>query len=149
MTGSSTAATDAEQGDKGRPLSDWPLVSVVLPTRQRKELVRAAVAAVVAQTYPGPIECFVVHDQEPRAVDLEAMSRPGRTVTTIENDGPPGLAGARNVGLDQVSGEFVASCDDDDEWHPTKIEKQVLPIPLGPGAASSSARGSGCCCQAG
>jgi glycosyltransferase involved in cell wall biosynthesis len=43
----------------------------------------------------------------------------------IGNDGTPGLAGARNVGLGRVSGEFVASCDDDDTWHPTKVTKQV------------------------
>lgn len=56
---------------------------------------------------------------------LEDLGRPGRAVTVISNDGAPGLAGARNVGLQRVKGEFVASCDDDDTWHPTKVEKQV------------------------
>jgi glycosyltransferase involved in cell wall biosynthesis len=104
---------------------DWPLVSVVLPTRGRPELVRDSIRAVVEQSYPGEIECFVVHDQEPADRSLAELGRPGRTVTVIENDGAPGLAGARNVGLQRVKGEFVASCDDDDTWHPTKVEKQV------------------------
>jgi glycosyltransferase involved in cell wall biosynthesis len=103
----------------------WPLVSVVLPTRGRPELVRESILAVVEQTYPGDIECFVVHDQEPPMPELAELGRAGRSITVIENDGSPGLAGARNVGLNRVSGEFIASCDDDDTWHPTKIEKQV------------------------
>ena len=73
---------------------------MVLPTRGRPELVRESIQAVVDQTYPGEIECFVVHDQEPPMPELAELGRPGRTVTVIENDGAPGLAGARNVGLD-------------------------------------------------
>ena len=51
---------------------DWPLVSVIMPTRGRPELVRESIAAVVAQNYPGPIECLVVHDQEPPDTELAA-----------------------------------------------------------------------------
>ncbi len=61
-------ATDAACG-AGEPVSSdpepWPLVSVIVPTRGRPDLVRAAISSVVGQTYPGPIECLVVHDQEP------------------------------------------------------------------------------------
>jgi GT2 family glycosyltransferase len=103
----------------------WPLVSVVLPTRGRPELVRESVVAVVAQRYPGEVECFVVHDQEPVAAELAELGRPGRSVTVVQNAGTPGLAGARNFGLGLVDGDFVASCDDDDVWHPTKVHKQV------------------------
>ncbi len=42
----------------------WPLVSVVLPTRGRPDLVRDALGSVLRQSYPGKIECVVVHDQE-------------------------------------------------------------------------------------
>src|SRR5262249_8596556 len=42
--------------------AEWPLVSVIVPTRGRPELVRQTIAAVVAQTYPADIECIVVHD---------------------------------------------------------------------------------------
>jgi len=47
-----------------RAPEEWPLVSVIMPTRGRPELVRESIAAVVAQNYPGQIECLVVHDQE-------------------------------------------------------------------------------------
>lgn len=79
----------------------------------------------MAQTYPGDIECIVVHDQEPADAALAALGTAARTVTVLQNDRTPGLAGARNTGLAHIHGEFVASCDDDDVWHPTKIEKQV------------------------
>ena len=41
-----------------RAPEEWPLVSVIMPTRGRPELVRESIAAVVAQTYPGQIEAW-------------------------------------------------------------------------------------------
>ena len=43
----------------------------------------------------------------------------------MTNERTPGLAGGRNSGILAGSGELVAFCDDDDEWLPTKVEKQV------------------------
>jgi len=102
-----------------------PLVSVVLPTRGRPELVRLALGGVVDQRYDGPIECFVVHDQEPPDPSLEELSRPGRSITVLSNTRTQGLAGSRNTGLEHVSADFVASCDDDDIWHPDKLTEQM------------------------
>ncbi|MGN6302724.1 MAG: glycosyltransferase family 2 protein [Angustibacter sp.] len=104
---------------------EWPLVTCVLPTHGRPELVRESIASVVAQTYPGDIECLVVHDREPVVPELAELGRPGRVVTVVPNTGTAGLAGARNCGVAQANGEFVASLDDDDLWHPDKIEHQV------------------------
>ena len=103
-----------------------PLVSVVVPTRGRPELLRETVASIVAQDYAGDMEILVSHDQEDPDPSLEAeFSRPGRTVRSVSNGGTPGLAGGRNFGISVTSGEIVASCDDDDLWHPEKIRKQV------------------------
>ena len=57
-----------------------PALTVVVPTRGRPELVRAAVQGVVAQRYDGPIHCIVVHDQEAPDHTLEELAGPGRTV---------------------------------------------------------------------
>ena len=57
----------------------WPLVSVVLPTRGRPELLRSALAGVLEQTYAGPLECVIVHDQE----------EPERARESVQS-GPPG-----------------------------------------------------------
>ncbi len=102
----------------------WPLVSVVIPTRDRPELLPRAVRQVLDQRYPGGIECLVVFDQsEPAPLPVELAE--GRRLRTIRNRRTPGLAGARNAGVLASSGELVAFCDDDDEWLPGKLTAQV------------------------
>lgn len=129
--GSGSSGRQQPAGDGGSTPADddhpveTPLLSVVLPTRGRPELVRASIAAVVAQDYAGPMEILIVHDQEELDPTLEHLGRPGREVTVMSNVHSPGLAGARNSGLDVVRGEFVATCDDDDVWHPDKVRKQL------------------------
>jgi len=103
----------------------WPLVLVIMPTRGRPELVRESIASVMGQTYPGEIECIVVHDQEPPDEELTRLSTPGRRIMVVTNTHTPGLAGSRNAGLDHVHGDFIATCDDDDVWHPDKLERQI------------------------
>lgn len=115
--GTSTPATE--------PTEEFPLVSVVIPTRGRPELLRETLASIVAQDYAGPMEILVSHDQEDPDPTLAEFSRPGRAVRSVSNGGTPGLAGGRNFGIRNTSGEIVASCDDDDLWHPAKIRKQV------------------------
>ena len=105
--------------------ASWPLVSVIVPTRGRPELVRESIASVVAQAYPGDIECLVVHDQESADPGLGSLGTAQHSVRVMTNTHTPGLAGARNTGLDVAAGEFVATCDDDDIWHPGKLQAQV------------------------
>jgi hypothetical protein len=107
------------------PSEEYPLVSVVIPTRGRPELLRETLASIVAQDYAGPMEILVSHDQEDPDPTLTALGRPGREVRSVPNGGTPGLAGGRNFGIRNTSGEIVASCDDDDLWHPAKIRMQV------------------------
>jgi glycosyltransferase involved in cell wall biosynthesis len=109
-----------------------PRVTVVLPTRGRRELVRQSVAAVVAQRYEGEIRCIVVHDQEQPDETLHDLSGPGRSVETILNKGNPGLAAARNAGLALATTDVIASCDDDDTWLPDKLRLQVERLVLHP-----------------
>jgi hypothetical protein len=103
----------------------WPPVTVIVPTRNRPELVRESIAAVVGQDYPGRIDCIVVHDQEPPDEDLARMGTERRTVRAVANSHTPGLPGARNTGLDLARAEFIASCDDDDTWHTAKLRLQI------------------------
>jgi Glycosyl transferase family 2/Sulfotransferase family len=103
----------------------WPDVSVMITTRGRPELVRETLATVVTQTYPGDIEILVVHDQEPPDEGLNKLSAAGRQIRAVANEGTPGLAGARNFGLGLLHGEYIATCDDDDLWHPDKLRLQL------------------------
>jgi glycosyltransferase involved in cell wall biosynthesis len=100
-------------------------VSVILPTRGRPDLARAAISSVVGQGYPGPVECLVVHDQEPSDPALPGLGTPEHQVRVMTNHRTPGLAGARNSGLDEARGDFIATCDDDDVWHPAKLQAQI------------------------
>jgi glycosyltransferase involved in cell wall biosynthesis len=105
---------------------NWPSVGVVIPTRNRPELVRKAIAAVRGQRYPGEVKVVVVYDQtEP---DYLLASTDGTQVLVLTNWRTSGLAGARNTGILALDTEFVAFCDDDDVWRPDKLRRQVAAL---------------------
>ena len=106
-------------------LTGRPLVSVLIPTRGRPELLRLTLRSVLDQDYDGRIECLVVHDQEPPDDSLTKLSTDRRTVTVMNNERTPGLAGARNTAIEHANGAFIATCDDDDVWHSDKITEQL------------------------
>lgn len=110
-----------------------PLVSVVIPTHGRPELLQETVATVVAQDYAGPLEILVVHDREEINPALAALSTRDRTIVSMVNTRTGGLCGSRNTGVLASHGEFVASCDDDDLWHPAKVRLQVERLVAQPG----------------
>lgn len=99
-------------------------ISVIIATRNRPEMLREAVAAALSQTYGGPIEVIVVFDQSEPDYSLE-RSGSERSVRVIGNSRSPGLAGARNSGIEKSHGEFIAFCDDDDYWLPGKLSAQI------------------------
>jgi glycosyltransferase involved in cell wall biosynthesis len=109
---------------RSEEVGEWPLVSVVIPTRDRPELLERAVESVLGQDYPGDIECIVVFDQA-APTPPRARTRAMRTLVSTANTRKPGLAGARNHGIAMATGEFVAFCDDDDEWLSQKLVRQV------------------------
>lgn len=115
------------------PAPAMPDLTVVVPTRGRPGLVRAAVLGIVGQVYEGRITCLVVHDQEDPDPALERLGRSDRSVRVLINQGDPGLAGSRNAGLKHVTTDFVASCDDDDVWLPDKARLQVRRLLDNPG----------------
>jgi glycosyltransferase involved in cell wall biosynthesis len=112
------------QSSDQTPEGALPRVDVVVATRNRPELLRLALDAVWNQTYAGEIVCHVVFDQSDPDQEV-ARTSATRTIRLMTNDRSPGLAGARNAGILAGSGELVAFCDDDDEWLPAKVEKQV------------------------
>src|SRR5579863_10201306 len=115
---------------RGCLVTRWPSVGVVIPTRDRPVELRAALDAIKAQDYPGPIEVVVVFDQAEPDESLPVRGLP--------NDRKPGLAGARNCGILALDTELVAFCDDDDEWLPGKLTSQVRALAGRPGAEFAS-----------
>ncbi|GAA0533735.1 glycosyltransferase family A protein [Paractinoplanes ferrugineus] len=111
---------------------NWPSVGVVIPTRNRPELVRKAIAAVREQDYPGSLKVLVVYDQtEP---DYLLASTEGVPVLVLTNWRTSGLAGARNTGILALDTDYVAFCDDDDSWLPDKLRRQVAALTAEPDA---------------
>jgi glycosyltransferase involved in cell wall biosynthesis len=107
---------------------------VVLATRERPQQLRTAVAAVLAQDYPGQLRVAVVCDRCDPLVDLDA----GERVQVLANSRTPGLPGARNTGVLALETDLVAFCDDDDEWLPGKLRRQVAALSRRPGAELAS-----------
>lgn len=107
--------------------ADEPSIDVVIATHNRPELLRKALAAVLAQTYTGLVQCIVVFDRSEPDLSLE-LEQDTRRVRVVENTHTAGLAGARNTGILAGTGELVGFCDDDDEWLPDKLQLQVAEL---------------------
>jgi glycosyltransferase involved in cell wall biosynthesis len=100
------------------------LVSVVIPTYQRPDLVKRAVQCVLNQTYRNVEAIVVIDGTDPhtRGVLDDMGDRRVRVIETGTNKGP---SNARNFGVEHAKGVYVALLDDDDEWLDTKIERQM------------------------
>ncbi len=107
-----------------------PGVAVVVPTHHRPQLLRRTVDSILGQDYGGPIQIVIVFDGSEPDPSLVQESR-RRSVRVTTNVHTRGLAGARNSGIDLVGDPWVAFCDDDDEWLPGKLRRQMEQLALG------------------
>lgn len=113
-------------------MADSPSVDVLIPTRDRPELLRRALASVRAQEYDGRLSVAVIFDGT--AAD-EMLVADGRVpVRVLRNARTPGLAGTRNTGILSSDADLVAFLDDDDYWLPGKLAKQVRRLQAEPDA---------------
>ena len=102
-----------------------PRVSAIIPTYNRAADVRLAVASAVAQTYPADaLEIIVVDDGGSDDTQAVLAREFGDRVRYLRKANG-GVSAARNHGMALAGGEFLALLDDDDEWLPTKIARQV------------------------
>ena len=106
------------------------LISVVIPTYSRNATLKNAIESVLAQTYQN-FEILVVDDNPPdsewRKSTQELMKEyeENPKIRYIRNVRNLGGAGARNEGIKEAKGEYIAFLDDDDEYLPQKLEKQL------------------------
>lgn len=107
-------------------------VSVVIPCYNRRELIGRAIASALTQSVP-PAEVIVVDDGS-RDGSAEVARSFGAPVIVIEQPNA-GAATARNRGIEQATGNWIAFLDSDDEWHPSKLEKQLSAATRFPQAA--------------
>jgi len=98
-------------------------ISVIIPTYNRCDLVRRALKSVVEQK-DVVFEVLLIDDgSTDRTKSMVAAEFPSMTYLTF----PPrqGPAAARNRGIENAQGEWIAFLDSDDEWLPGKLKTQL------------------------
>ena len=104
--------------------STEPLVSVIIATHNCAQYVGAAVESVLAQTYPN-VEVQVVNDgSTDNTADVLARYDDNPRVHCHEQANA-GQTSAKNRGIREARGEFIAFCDADDMWLPDKLAVQM------------------------
>ena len=105
-----------------------PDVSVVVPTRDRWTLLDATLTSALAQQGVN-FEIIVIDDgSSSQPPPMPALTDP--RVRLIRNAGPHGVARARNLGIDQARGQWIAFLDDDDVWAPRNCVSKSTPLRL-------------------
>lgn len=102
-------------------------VTIVMPYYNAAQYIHETVDAIIAQTYKD-WELIIVDDCSPAAGTAEVLkaveARDSRIkVLKTEWNGGAGLA--RNVAIKEAQGTYLAFCDADDWWYPTKLEEQI------------------------
>lgn len=101
-----------------------PIVSVVIPTRNRSTLVVRAAETALAQTL-AEIEVIVVIDGPDSATVSALATIEDSRLSLISLPQSTGGSEARNIGIRKSRGEFIGLLDDDDEWLPNKLSQQL------------------------
>lgn len=100
-----------------------PTVSAVIPSYNYGHFVCEAVESVLAQRYEPALEVIVVDDGS-KDDTRERIANYGDRVRYVYQENR-GLSGARNTGIREAKGEWVALLDADDTWHPDKTALQM------------------------
>ncbi|MDZ7658655.1 glycosyltransferase [Fodinibius sp.] len=99
-----------------------PLVSAIITTHNRADLLPRALDSVIVQSYDN-VEIIVVDDgSTDNTPEIMEKYREQVPVKYIRLDKSLGAPRARNRGIEASSGEFVAGLDDDDKWHKNRIQ---------------------------
>jgi glycosyltransferase involved in cell wall biosynthesis len=97
------------------------MISVIIPTLNRFELLDAALASVAAQSVRNHIEVIVVNDGGPSVAPVVRAWQNVLTIKLAELDRRVGPAAARNVGIQLAGGKYIAFLDDDDLFLPEHL----------------------------
>jgi len=104
--------------------NESPLVSVIIPSKDRPGFVLKAIESTLRQTYRN-IEIIVVDDaSDPPLLPLLSKNF-GDKIICLRHEYSQGAPTARNLGISNAKGKYIAFLDDDDIWLPRKIEKQM------------------------
>jgi glycosyltransferase involved in cell wall biosynthesis len=110
-----------------------PLVSVVLPTHNRVNLLKRAVESVFSQSVTD-FELIIVDDASRDGTKefLASLEMRDPRVRIVHSQTAVGGARARNAGLQLCRGKWTAFLDDDDQWLPDKLQRQLEKLSANP-----------------
>lgn len=101
-----------------------PTVSVIIPTYNRAHLIGRSIQSVLDQTYRD-FEIIVVDDGSTDNTENVVKTFNDSRIRHIKHKDNRGGSAARNTGIKLAKGGYIAFQDSDDEWLPTKLEKQM------------------------
>lgn len=101
-----------------------PTVSVIIPTHNRASLLAVAVQSVLAQTFQD-FEILIVDDASTDNTKEVVSALSDNRIRYFRRDMSGGDAVARNLGIANSKGEYIAFLDDDDSWLPEKLDLQM------------------------
>jgi len=99
-------------------------VSVVIPAYNASEHIQRAIGSVLSQTI-SDFELIVVDDCSTDNTVKKASSFDDDRITLIKHEENRGGSAARNTGIRAANGTYIALLDADDEWHRSKLKKQI------------------------
>lgn len=111
-------------------------ISIIIPLYNAKETIKSTIESIITQTYPKAVEIIVVNDGssdrgEKIVEEMIANNQTNRVIKLI-NKPNSGVSSARNRGIKEASGEWIALLDSDDIWLPEKLQKQIDEIEKNP-----------------
>lgn len=106
-------------------LNKKPTVSVVIPTYNRANLISRAIQSVLNQTYKD-FEIIVVDDASKDDTEIVVNNFNDDRIIYIQHEINKGGGASRNTGIKEAQGDYIGLLDDDDEWLPEKLEKQMI-----------------------
>lgn len=109
----------------------FPKVSVIIPTYNRADLLPRAVNSVLSQTYQD-YEIIIVDDCSSDPTPEVIANFDGCCIRSLRHNKTKKASAARNTGIANARGEYIAFLDDDDEWLPTYLERQVAILDSSP-----------------
>ena len=118
-------------------------VSVIIPTYNRAGFLRGAVQSVLDQSYKD-VEIIVVDDGSTDETAAVVESFDQVAIRYLRHDRRCGSGAARNTGVLHAGGEYVAFLDDDDEWYPEKLMRQMEAMATSPAEVGAVYTGSFC-----
>jgi glycosyltransferase involved in cell wall biosynthesis len=98
------------------------LISCIVPVFNGEQYLREALDSIFAQTYK-PLEIIVADDGSTDGT--AALVAVFADQVRYLKQGNAGPAAARNLGISEATGDFIAFLDADDLWHPEKLERQI------------------------